>query len=160
MNIEHIKQVYIQSGFEWHPHLNDFMQHFGGKEIEYLHPLSKEFTKARLYRESQVLWGNESRGIYLGGRYLGESVTPVGDAEDGYVQLLLSISGVLIGFATDNIVSWSNEPAPNWRDSMERMLRGVEDGKIVATMEMEDDPDWDEVIKQIMEEDDDKKGPA
>jgi len=57
-------------------------------------------------------------------------------------------------------VSWSDEPAPNWRDSMERMLRGEEDGKIVATMEMEDDLDWDVLLKQIMEQDDDGKEPT
>lgn len=43
---------------------------------------------------------------------------------------------------------------------MERMLRGEEDGKIVATMEMEDDLDWDVLLKQIMEQDDDGKEPT
>lgn len=152
MNISDIKDTYISSGFTWTPHLEALMHMYAGKKFlhPHHHPLVKEHVETSFYEPSIIHAGIECRDIYLTSKELGEEVAPVGRNNNSNVDLLLSISGRLVGYVEDMLFSWSDAPAPNWRPSIEQILLGVRSKKI-ADLEMDDDADSEAITKEYIE---------
>jgi hypothetical protein len=152
MNISDIKNTYINSGFTWTPHLEELMQMYAGKKFfhPHHHPLVKEDVETSFYDPSTVHVGTDTRDIYLTSKELGEEVAHVGWSNNSNVDLLLSVSGRLVGFVEDMLFSWSDDPAPNWRPSIEQILLGV-GAKKIADLEMDDDADSEAITKEYNE---------
>lgn len=142
MDISDIKKTYTDSGFTWTPHLEEFMQTYAGKKFlhPHPHPLVKEKVEAIFYKPSLVRAGTECGSNYWASKFLEEEVAHVGLCNNSNVDLLLSVSGRLVGFVEDMLFSWSDDPAPNWRQSIEQILLGV-GAKKIAEFEMDDDSD-------------------
>ncbi|HEY1049135.1 MAG TPA: hypothetical protein VGE39_05245 [Prosthecobacter sp.] len=133
MHTDNIKRTFESRGFQWTPHLEELTRAHAGDAYDYPHYVGN-LTMAAEFYDASTLDGDRSSPRYARtAAYLQEEIAPVGWCEGGVTEMLLTTSGNLIGFNDYLLQSWSSEKSPNWRDSIERMLRG-EDPRVMGTV--------------------------
>jgi hypothetical protein len=100
-----------------------------GKEIPYRHHKRGQEEIARFLPADFISVGRRYGMYNLVVEFLGEEVAPVGDCDRGYVRLLLSEGGKLIGFADYSLLRWGG-PELNWRSSLALLLEGTAPSEI------------------------------
>lgn len=131
MTIDHdaMKELYLQHGFVWSPHLEEFVrEHLGGIR-PYLHHKTGALVQARFCRAELVKLGRESSQYLAAIKYLGVEVAPVGDCHRSYIELLLTGDGRLVGVADYLLLRWGGAGDP-WRRSLELLFSGAEPAHI------------------------------
>jgi len=123
------EQLYIQNGFLWNNYLSDFVQEYGGKEIEYPDFRTGSSETANFCWPSLINVGRHYPQHELTAKYFGEEFAPVGDCNRKHIELLLLESGRLVGFADYLLLTWG-ENSYDWRSSVKSLLAGVEPVKI------------------------------
>lgn len=120
------KQMYLENGFRWTAYLEDFCNEYGGREIDYPHPFTGGTVKARFCIPEPICVGRKYGQHETTVNHLMEEIAPVGECSNGNIELLLTESGRLIGFADYMLLSWSAEgECDNWRASLARLLQGI-----------------------------------
>ncbi len=120
------KQMYLENGFRWTSHLEEFCNEYGGREIDYPHPFTGEMVNTRFCIPETVRVGRKYGQYETTVNHLGEEIAPVGECSNGNIELLLTESGRLIGFADYMLLSWSAEGEhDNCRASLARLLQGI-----------------------------------
>ena len=125
MKNEDYKTLYKDMGFFWNEHLASCVAEFAAKEIPCLHYKTKETMLLRFFPSNILPVGRKYGQYELMVKFLGEEIAPVGDCCDGHIQLFLTESGKLIGFADYLLLRWGDEKA-NWRSSIVELLHGGE----------------------------------
>jgi hypothetical protein len=129
MKSESIQSLYLHKGFFLNEELADFMKAYAGQEISYPHSFTGSTCTARFFPPT-ASFCERSYGPYeLTVAYLGEEIAPVGDCDSEYVELLLTKSGKLIGFADYLLLRWGSEDL-KWRESLALLLKGVKATRI------------------------------
>lgn len=77
MNIEEVKDLYIDNGFVWTLHLDNFMRMYAGKSFEYLHNGARNM-KAWFFDPTDVQTERTWGGYKLIAAHLGDDIAPVG----------------------------------------------------------------------------------
>lgn len=127
---EDVKLNYTRHGFLWTQYLEEFMNLYAGQRVHYNHPADGDRTSAVFYDPVSVKAGKAYESFVATANFIGEEVAPVGDCNGQEIDLFLTASGNLIGFSDYLVLSWSTDPAPNWRVSIKRLLSGVRPQKV------------------------------
>jgi hypothetical protein len=113
------------NGFFWNGELRDLVIEYSGKEITYRHPKTGSDQLARFIRPVQINVGRFNSPYDAVTEHLHEEVAPVGDCNGAHVELLLTETGRLVGFADSMLLRWGEESA-HWRLSASSLLHGFE----------------------------------
>src|SRR4051794_14185648 len=106
----HYRKVYKKHGFFWNDELKEFVQEYGGKQLDYKDPhsgfiFSADFRFPLLIKGAQV--PGRSFDYYTAtAKYLDEDVALVGKCGQGYIHLLLTENGRFIGFDEYTLIRW------------------------------------------------------
>jgi hypothetical protein len=125
MDVEFYKTLYLTSGFFWNNNLSEFVSEFAGKETTYPHHKTRISQIARFCLPDLIKVGRSYGQHELTVKYLGEEIAPVGDCNCMHIELLISETGRLIGFADYLLLRWGNDGV-DWRSSMKSLLDGSE----------------------------------
>ena len=125
MNTDSYRALYMLNGFFWNGELRDLVVEYSGKEIMYPHPKTGSDQLARFIRPVQINAGRFSSRYEDITQYLKEEVAPVGDCNAAHIELLLTETGRLVGFAGSMLLRWGGEGIL-WRQSVPALLRGME----------------------------------
>jgi hypothetical protein len=125
MNTDSYRALYMLNGFFWNGELGDLVVEYSGKEISYRHPKTGSDQLARFIRPVQINVGRFSSYYEAVSAQLQEEVAPVGDCNAAHIDLLLTETGRLVGFADSMLLRWGEESA-KWRLSASSLLRGFE----------------------------------
>ncbi|MFO1484518.1 MAG: hypothetical protein U1F71_14250 [Verrucomicrobiaceae bacterium] len=119
--------MYTDSGFVWSKALEDFCRQNDGREMWYPHFRTGDSVLARFCVTELILVGRKHGQHEIVSKWLGEEFAPVGDCSDGNIELLLTVSGRLIGFADYMMLAWDNPNcASTWQQDLIHLLRGME----------------------------------
>lgn len=125
IKIEEIRSFYLQKGFFWNDELEEFAAAYAGKEILYLHPKSGKTKVVRLFVADGFMMDRTYGAYDATVNFLGEEIAPVGDCNGHYIELLLTKSGKLIGFADYLLLRWGSDDL-KWKESLALLLNGAE----------------------------------
>jgi hypothetical protein len=127
--IEDIQDIYLRKGFFWNDDLADFAGDYVGREISYLHPYTGDAVTARFFPALADFPDRAKSICRLIVEYLGEEIAPVGDCNQQHIELFLTKSGKLIGFADYLLLRWGEEEL-KWRASLDLLLQGAKETKV------------------------------
>ena len=118
-----IQRAYLDNGFFWNENLSAFATEFADKELTYPHHKTGKLMKARFFPTGIMSVNREKAKYELTSQFLKEEVAPVGHCNDDHIDLLLTCSGKLIGFADYLLLRWGHE-SEDWRSSLAKLLAG------------------------------------
>jgi hypothetical protein len=125
MTIETYKQLYLSNGFLWTIHLEDFVRELAGQEFDYPHPQTGDSVRALFWHPKLIQVGHSYGQHQKTEEFLGEEIAPIGECSDGNIELLLTKTGRLIGFADYLMLAWDSDTSQaSWKTSLERLLAG------------------------------------
>ena len=122
-NLSEFKQACLANGFHWNLAVEEFISEYGGKKIVYSDPTKGSNRTANLGDLTYLDTGAKSYEDFS--RFLGESVIPVGDCHARHIELLLTESGKLMGFADGIWLRWGLAEEL-WVTAVKRLLAGEE----------------------------------
>lgn len=129
MSIKQYEEQYRSRGFFWNQHLACLVEEYAGREIPYQHHKTNKAMTVRLLPPDSFVVGREYGPYAVTVKYLNEEISPVGDCNERYVQLFLTESGKLIGFADYLLLRWGGDEL-DWRSSLALLLQGIAPAKI------------------------------
>lgn len=119
--LEYYRYLYRKNGFFWNAHLEDLVAEYGGRKISYPHPRGAGDCVAMFCGEDDVELGFSHYEDLS--RHLGERLAYIGHCHAAHVDLLLTESGRLVGYADGLWLRWG-DPAQSWKESLQRLLNG------------------------------------
>lgn len=125
MNTESFRALYMLNGFFWNGELGELVVEYAGKEIAYDHPKTRREQLARFIRPVQINVGRFSDHYEAIASALREEVAPVGDCNSGHIELLLTESGQLAGYADSMLLRWDGGNR-GWRSAISALLTGIQ----------------------------------
>jgi hypothetical protein len=125
MSSDELRETLIANGFKWTAPLEEAARLYGVQVIKYRRfrevPDTMEFFSPPL-----IIHSKRAHGIYDDmRRFTGEEIAPIGTCERRHVDLMLTESGRLFGYADNLMLTWG-PPHADWKVSLARLLAGEE----------------------------------